>query len=81
MSCSSSTGVDCDAGFIIVSLDAYDRFERAVYELSVSRYTRPRNAGAFDPLDRAATGRLQFPVGGENYRDIALQITLIKHRI
>jgi Icc protein len=74
LSCPSSTGADCDAGFNIISLDGYDRFERAGYQLSISRYTRPRNAGAFEPLDRAASGRLQFPVGEEKYRDIALQI-------
>ncbi|ESY64004.1 phosphohydrolase [Mesorhizobium sp. LNHC252B00] len=74
LSCPSSTGADCDAGFNIITLDGYDRFERAGYQLSISRYTRPRNAGAFEPLDRAAHGRLQFPVGEETYRDIALQI-------
>ena len=74
LSSPSSTGVDCDAGFNIISLDRYDRFERAGYELSISRFTRPRNAGAFEALDRAPTGRLRFPIGGENYRDIALQI-------
>jgi hypothetical protein len=74
LSCPSSTGVDCDAGFNIIGLDSYDRFERVGFELSISRYTRPRNAGAFEPLDRASGGRLQFPVDEENYRDIALQI-------
>lgn len=74
LSCPSSTGADCDAGFNIISLDGFDRFERTGYELSIYRYTRRHNAGAFEPLDRAASGGLQFPIGGENYRDIALQI-------
>jgi hypothetical protein len=74
LSCPSSTGADCDAGFNIVSLDGYDRFERVGYALSISRYTRPRNAGAFEPLDRVAYGKVQVPIGEENYRDIALQI-------
>jgi hypothetical protein len=73
LSCPSSTGADCDAGFNIISLDSHDRFERVGYELSISRYTRPRNAGAFEPLDRT-DGGLKFPIGEENYRDIALQI-------
>jgi 3',5'-cyclic-AMP phosphodiesterase len=72
LSCPSSTGADCDAGFNIVSLSGYDRFERAGYELLISRYTRPHNAGAFVPLD--PIGSLHFPVGVENYRDIALQM-------
>jgi 3',5'-cyclic-AMP phosphodiesterase len=50
VSCPSSTGVHCDAGFNILEFDEGDP-NSYHQELKLYRFTRPRNAGDFRALD------------------------------
>lgn len=76
LSCPSSTGADCDAGFNIINFTDVQRFGRASYEFQITRYTRYKNAGNFEPLDRISRGIIHIPLGDSYHRDIALQIEI-----
>jgi hypothetical protein len=76
LSCPSSTGADCHAGFNIIQFTSRLYSGRANYEFAVTRYTRPNNASPFEPLERTAQGPIHLPLDISVHRDIALQIEI-----
>ncbi len=74
LSCPSSTGKDCDAGFNIVQFRSRPRFGREHYNFEVYRYTRLRNAGSFEHLDPRTVTFL--PLSRDYHRDIAFQVEI-----
>lgn len=75
LSCPSSTGKNCDAGFNIIEFQELPVFSSYRPTLDIHRFSRPRNTGAFVRLDTLHNGgsiRLQF--GQALHRDIAVQV-------
>jgi len=75
LSCPSSTGQGGDdAGFNIIHLGPALAAKRSEYLISIGRYSRPRNDGAFSPLDsNMPDGLIRLPVGRDLSRDPAIQ--------
>lgn len=75
LSCPSSTGQGGDdAGFNIIHFGAASDAERLEYRFAIARYSRPRNGGAFKPLDSdLPDGVVRLPVGRDLFRDPAVQ--------
>lgn len=75
LSCPSSTGQGGDdAGFNIIHFGAASDAERPEYRFAIARYSRPRNGGAFKPLDsNLPDGVVRLPVGRDLSRDPAVQ--------
>ncbi|MBR0778333.1 metallophosphoesterase [Bradyrhizobium diazoefficiens] len=75
LSCPSSTGQSGDdAGFNIIHFGAAPEAARPEYRFTVARYSRPRNGGAFAPLDsNLADGLIRLPAGRDFSRDPAFQ--------
>lgn len=75
LSCPSSTGQGGDdAGFNIIHFGAASDAERPEYRFAIARYSRPRNGGAFKPLDsNLPDGVARLPVGRDLSRDPAVQ--------
>ncbi|QAU44948.1 metallophosphoesterase family protein [Bradyrhizobium guangzhouense] len=75
LSCPSSTGQGGDdAGFNIIHFGPAPATGRPDYRISIARYSRPRNDGAFSPLDsNMPGGRISLPVGRDLSRDPAIQ--------
>ena len=78
LSCPSSTGQGGDdAGFNIVHFGPASATERPEYLISIARYSRPRNAAAFSPLDsNLPDGLVRIPAGRDLSRDPAVQTTI-----
>jgi hypothetical protein len=75
LSCPSSTGVNCDAGFNILEFGEVEGPSSFRQELRVFRFIRPRNAGAFQPFDRSRAGNyIPLPVGDDITRDLAVTV-------
>jgi predicted MPP superfamily phosphohydrolase len=75
LSCPSSTGHGGDdAGFNIVHFGPAQQGARADYRFAIARYSRPRNGGAFGPLDsNLPDGLIRLPAGRDFSRDPAFQ--------
>lgn len=75
LSCPSSTGQGGDdAGFNIIHFGAASDAARPEYCFAIARYSRPRNDGAFRPLDsNLPDGVVRLPVGRDLSRDPAVQ--------
>lgn len=75
LSCPSSTGQGGDdAGFNIIHFGPASRAGRPEYGFSIARYARPRNDGAFRPLDsNLPAGIIRLPAGRDFARDPAFQ--------
>ena len=78
LSCPSSTGQGGDdAGFNIVHFGPSDHVRRLQYQLSIARYSRPRNNGGFSPLDsNLPKGIIRLPAERDFYRDPAFQAAI-----
>src|SRR4051812_17218375 len=75
LSCPSSTGQSGDdAGFNIIHFGPMSGAGRPEYRFAIARYSRPRNGGAFAPLDsNLADGLIRLPAGRDFSRDPAFQ--------
>ncbi|MCJ9702559.1 MULTISPECIES: metallophosphoesterase [unclassified Bradyrhizobium] len=75
LSCPSSTGqAGDDAGFNIVHFGPSYRAGRTDYRFAITRYSRPRNGGAFGLLDsNLPDGIIRLPAGRDFSRDPAVQ--------
>ncbi len=73
--CPSSTGqAGDDAGFNIIHFGPMSDAGRSEYRFAIARYSRPRNTGAFGPLDSNLPGGvIRLPAGRDCSRDPALQ--------
>jgi hypothetical protein len=73
--CPSSTGqAGDDAGFNIIHFGPMSDASRSEYRFAIARYSRPRNTGAFGPLDSNLPGGvIRLPAGRDFSRDPALQ--------
>lgn len=74
LSCPSSTGAGrTDAGFNILEFSEHPGPSSFTPELGIHRFTRPKNAGAFEPVDsRGSRNHLRLQLGKSLERDIAL---------
>lgn len=75
LSCPSSTGqAGDDAGFNIIHFGPSSDAERTEHRFAISRYSRPRNNGAFSLLDsNLPEGVVKLPAGRDYSRDPAIQ--------
>lgn len=75
LSCPSSTGqAGDDAGFNIIHFGPTPRAGRSDYRFAITRYSRPRNDGAFRLLDsNLPDGVIRLPAGRDFSRDPAVQ--------
>jgi Icc protein len=76
LSCPSSTGMSCDAGFNIIHFAPQLRGGKIGYGFEIVRYTRPGNTGAFKPLDALNRGIISLPADEYYHRDPALQVEI-----
>lgn len=78
LSCPSSTGqAGDDAGFNLIHFCPASRAGRTEHHFAITRYSRPRNDGAFGPLDsNLPDGVIRLPAGRDFSRDPAVQSTI-----
>lgn len=78
LSCPSSTGqAGDDAGFNIIHFGPTSRADRTDYRFAITRYSRPRNDGAFRLLDsNLPDGVIRLPPGRDFSRDPAVQSSI-----
>lgn len=78
LSCPSSTGqAGDDAGFNIIHFGPMSDARHAAHGFAITRYSRPRNEGAFGRLDSNLPGGLiRLPAQRDFSRDPALQSTI-----
>ncbi|WP_314948542.1 metallophosphoesterase [Bradyrhizobium cosmicum] len=76
LSCPSSTGqAGDDAGFNIIHFGP--SLHGTAHRFAIARYSRPRNGGAFTPLDsNLPDGVIRLPAGRDFSRDPAVQSTI-----
>lgn len=78
LSCPSSTGqAGDDAGFNVIHFGPSSHPGRPDYRFAMTRYSRPRNDGAFRPLDsNLPDGVIELPAGRDFSRDPAVQAAI-----